>query len=107
MTTGTALRLMILTVTIAITALPAVARDGIPWEALSQDEQNTLRKHRDNWTTIKPGDQQKLRQGARRYLNLPLEKRQAVKRKHHQYEKMSPEERRRLREKYRNKKSKK
>lgn len=105
MAAGTALRLMILAVTLAITALPAAARDGIPWDALSQDEQNTLRRYQDNWSTIKPGEQKKLRHGAQRYLDLPPEKRQAVKRKHHQYEKMSPEERKRLREKYRNKKS--
>ncbi|MGB5340426.1 MAG: DUF3106 domain-containing protein [Gammaproteobacteria bacterium] len=106
MTATTALRLMLLTVMLASTALPASARDGIPWDALSREEQNALHNYRHNWSAIQPGEQEKLRQGAQRYLDLPPEKRQAVKRKHDQYEKMTPEERKRLRDKYRNKKSK-
>jgi hypothetical protein len=78
------------------------SRDGgVPWGALSGDEQATLKDHRRNWTGYSPAEQQKLHQGARRYLDLPPRERDAVKRKQQQYKKMSPQERERLRENYR------
>jgi hypothetical protein len=74
---------------------------GVPWGALSGDEQATLKDHRRNWTGYSPAEQKKLRQGARRYLDLPPGERDAVKRKQQQYKNMSPQERQQLREKYR------
>jgi hypothetical protein len=74
---------------------------GVPWGALSGDEQATLKDHRRNWTGYSPAEQKKLRQGARRYLDLPPGERDAVKRKQQQYQNMSPQERQQLREKYR------
>jgi len=79
---------------------PAHSESGLPWQALSKDEQSVLVKHREDWSSLSPGQQQKLRNGARQYLQLPPEKRKAVERKHSQFEKMSPEEREKLREKY-------
>lgn len=73
---------------------------GVPWGALSGDEQTTLKDHRRNWTGYSPSEQNKLRQGARRYLDLPPRERDAVKRKQQQYKNMSPQEREQLREKY-------
>ena len=74
---------------------------GVPWGALSGDEQSTLKDHRRNWTGYSAAEQKKLRQGARRYLDLPPRERDAVKRKQQQYKNMSPKEREQLREKYR------
>lgn len=74
---------------------------GVPWGALSGDEQSTLKDHRRNWTGYSAAEQKKLRQGARRYLELPPRERDAVKRKQQQYKNMSPKEREQLREKYR------
>jgi hypothetical protein len=74
---------------------------GVPWGALSGDEQTTLQDHHRNWTGYSPAEQKKLRQGARRYLELPPGERDAVKRKQQQYQNMSPQERQQLREKYR------
>jgi hypothetical protein len=74
---------------------------GMPWGALTGDEQATLKDHRRNWTGYSPAEQNKLRQGARRYLELPPRERDAVKRKQQQYKNMTPQEREQLREKYR------
>ena len=79
----------------------AVVEIGIPWQALSKDEQSVLAKHRADWASLSPAQQRKLRKGARQYLQLPPDKRKAVERKHSQYEKMSPRERDKLRKKYR------
>jgi hypothetical protein len=74
---------------------------GVPWSALSGDEQAALKDHRRNWMNYSPAEQNKLRQGADRYLNLPPKERDAVKRKQQQYKNMSPQEREQLREMYR------
>jgi hypothetical protein len=74
---------------------------GVPWGALSGDEQAALKDYRDKWADYSPAEQNKLRQGARRYLDLPPRDRDAVKRKQQQYKNMSPQEREKLREKYR------
>jgi hypothetical protein len=75
---------------------------GVPWNALSGDEQAALKNYRRNWNAYSPAQQNKLRQGARRYLDLPPRERDAVKRKQQQYRNMSPQEREQLREQYRN-----
>ena len=77
------------------------SRNGVPWSALSADEQAALKDYRRNWTSYSPAEQNKLRQGANRYLNLPPRERDAVKRKQQQYKNMSPQEREQLREQYR------
>jgi len=74
---------------------------GVPWDALSGDEQSALKDHRRKWKAYSPAEQNKLHQGARRYLDLPPQERDAVKRKQQQYRNMSPQEREQLREKYR------
>jgi hypothetical protein len=74
---------------------------GVPWDALSGDEQAALKDHRRNWKAYSPAEQSRLHQGARRYLDLPPQERDAVKRKQQQYRNMSPREREQLREKYR------
>jgi len=96
----TLLASMLLATTLALAAMPAHSESGIPWQALSKDEQSVLVKHRADWSSLSPDQQRKLRSGARQYLQLPAEKRKAVERKHSQYEKMSPKEREKLREKY-------
>ena len=78
-----------------------VQESGVPWGALSSDEQAALKDYRRNWNGYSATEQNKLRQGARRYLDLPPQERDAVKRKQQQYKKMSPQEREQLREKYR------
>lgn len=74
---------------------------GVPWNALSADEQAALKNHHRKWKSYSPAEQNKLHQGARRYLDLPPRERDAVRRKQQQYRNMSPREREQLREKYR------
>jgi len=90
----------LLAAALALTATTAHSESGIPWQALSKEEQSVLAKHRNDWSNLSPDKQQKLRKGARKYLQLPPDKRKAVERKHSQYEKMPPEEREKLRKKY-------
>jgi len=90
----------LLAAALALTATAAHSESGIPWQALSKEEQSVLAKHREDWSSLSPGRQQKLRKGASQYLQLPPDKREAVERKHNQFEKMSPQEREKLREKY-------
>jgi hypothetical protein len=80
---------------------------GVPWGALSQQEQEVLKKHRRSWSGYSSQEQEKLRRGARHYLELSPGERSTVKQKHRQYEKMSPQERDRLREEYRRQKQRK
>ncbi len=80
---------------------------GIPWDALSGQEQDLLKKHRRNWSGYSSKEQEKLRRGARRYLELSPGERKTVKQKRKQYEKLSPQERKRLREEYRSQKQRK
>lgn len=81
-------------------AMPAHAEQGIPWNSLSQDEQETLHKHRKDWPNKSRQEQTRLLRGARKYMELPADKRREVERKRDQYRSMPPEERERLREKY-------
>ena len=76
------------------------ARGDIPWQSLSPEEQQALRRHRGNWDNYSKERQQDMRSGARRYLELPADKRRAVDQQRHKYQNMSPRERQRLREEY-------
>lgn len=90
----------LLAISLGTGSMPAGADQGIPWHSLSKDEQSVLRKHQRNWPDKSRGEQGRLLQGARKYLDLPPEKRKAVERKRDQYQRMSPEEREKLRKKY-------
>ena len=73
---------------------------GIPWNTLSPEEQDILKKHHRNWTGYPTSEQNRLRVGARHYLNLSPNERDKVKRKQNQYREMTPAERKQLRDKY-------
>ena len=78
-------------------------RGDIPWQSLSREEQDALRRHQRSWDDYSTDRQQRMREGAQRYLELPPDKRREVEDQRREYQKMSPEERRRLREEYRRK----
>ena len=73
---------------------------GIPWNALSPEEQDILKKHRRNWTGYPENEQYRLRDGARRYMSLSPNERDRLERKQKQYREMTPAERKKLRDKY-------
>jgi hypothetical protein len=102
---GSPLARLLLAAVLLLSACPAAAQPGIPWDALSDSEQTLLRKYRGSWSGMDAAEQARLRQGARRYLSLPPDKRQAVEREHRQYERLPPRERQRLKEKYRKQKN--
>ncbi len=76
------------------------ANGQIPWQSLSDEEQDALRDYRGRWHDYDSDRQQRMREGARRFHQLPPKKRHEVERKHHEYEQLSPQERRRLRQEY-------
>jgi hypothetical protein len=75
-------------------------RGDIPWQSLSPEEQDALRRYRNQWDGYSSERQQEMRRGAQRYLELPPQKRREVERQRQEYQQMSPEERKRLREEY-------
>jgi len=79
------------------------ARGEIPWQSLSQEEQDALKGHRGKWDGYSSDRQERMRQGTKRYLDLPPDQRRAVDEQRRKYQELTPEERKRLREKYRQK----
>ena len=106
---GTILRLLALVLMLA--GAPAQAdidpyrlylaeRGDIPWESLSREEQQALKRYRGQWEGYSSERQQRLRQGAQRYMDLPPDKRREVEQQRREYEQLSPQERERLRKEY-------
>ena len=81
--------------------LLSAAQGGIPWSALSPEEQKLLRPHYNKWHNYAPQHQQQLREGVHRYLQLSPPEQQQLDRIRGEYQRKSPEERERLREIYR------
>ena len=75
-------------------------RGDIPWESLSPEEQQALKRYRGDWDDYSGDRQQRLRQGAQRYMDLPPDKRRQVEQQRREYEQLSPQERERLRKEY-------
>jgi hypothetical protein len=75
-------------------------RGDIPWQSLSQEEQEALQRYRNQWDSYDGKRQQEMRRGAQRYMELPPQKRREVEQQRNQYQQLTPEERRRLREEY-------
>ena len=75
-------------------------RGDIPWESLSPEEQQALKRDRRDWNDYSGDRQQRLRQGAQRYMDLPPDKRRQVEEQRREYEQLSPRERERLRKEY-------
>jgi hypothetical protein len=78
-------------------------RGEIPWNSLSREEQEALKRHRGEWDGYSGERQRHMREGAQRYLDLPPEKRREVDEQRKHYQQLSPQERERLREEYRRK----
>lgn len=76
------------------------ARGDIPWQSLSPEEQEALRRYRGHWNRYDAEQQRRIREGAQHYLRLPPEKRREIERQQRHYRQLSPEEKRRLREEY-------
>lgn len=101
----------LLVVTVLLAASPVQAqvdpyrlylaqRGDIPWESLSPEEQQALKRYRGDWDDYSGDRQQRLRQGAQRYMDLPPDKRRQVEQQRREYEQLSPQERERLRKEY-------
>lgn len=101
--------------------LPNSAKaEGVAWESLTTQQQETLADVKDGWNDLPPHRQERLSNGAdkwatmspeqreqikrklNRYKNLPPEERARVKERMHQFKQLPPEEREALRERWQN-----
>lgn len=74
---------------------------AVPWDALSPEERAVLQSHRGQWDRYPSAQQERLRQGAQRYLNLSPSERSAVEEQRRRYRALPPERQRSLRDEYR------
>lgn len=84
----------------ALLAAPAYAES---WQNLSPREREVLQPHQRNWDRYPLEQQQRLRHGAQRYLELSPSQREGVREQQQRYRQLTPDEQRRLREEYRGK----
>lgn len=75
--------------------------DGVDWESLSPQQQETLAPMRENWRELPPNRQERLRQGAERWNSLPPEQRNRLQDRMHRYDNLSPDEKGRIKERMR------
>jgi hypothetical protein len=75
--------------------------DGVNWESLSPQQQETLAPMKDDWRELPPNRQERLRQGAERWNSLPPEQRNRLQDRMHRYDNMSREEKARIKERMR------
>ncbi len=80
-------------------------RGDIPWDSLSREEQQALKRYQGQWQEYSGERQQRLREGAQRYMDLPPDKRRQVEQQRREYEQLSPQERERLRKEYQRRRS--
>ncbi len=74
--------------------------EGIPWEALTQQERQVLKPFAGQWDDFTPQRQQRLRKGARRWQEMDAGQRQRIKKRFKRWMELSPESRARIRERY-------
>jgi hypothetical protein len=106
---------------IAAALLPSTVKaEGVAWESLTTQQQETLgdikdgwndlpphrqerlSKGADKWATMSPEQRQQIKQKLNRYKNLPPEEKARVKERMHQFKQLPPEEREALRERWQN-----
>jgi hypothetical protein len=90
---------------IQLIAVLGVLLPGLAWAAswngLSPEERAVLQSHRGQWDRYPPEQQERLRQGAQRYLHLSPAERSAVEEQERRYRALPPERQRSLRDEYR------
>lgn len=86
---------------LALAALPAPPAHAENWQNLSPAERRVLAPYRRNWDRYPLEQQERLRDGARRYLELSPRERAGVREQRRRYRALPPEQQRSLREEYR------
>lgn len=79
--------------------LPSTAKaEGVAWESLSSQQQETLADIKDSWNDLPPHRQERLSKGADKWATMDPEQREQVKQKLNRYKNLSPEEKTRVKE---------
>lgn len=73
---------------------------SIPWQQLTQEEQQVLNKFGDRWDQLPPERQQRLLNGARQWSNMDSDQRSQARQRFQQWQQMKPDEQARLRERF-------
>lgn len=73
---------------------------GVPWDQLSQDEQQVLRPLQDQWDHLPPSRQERLRKGAKRWESLSAEQREKLKERFQRWKELPPERQERIRKRF-------
>ena len=92
--------IILLTGLLLLGAGPARALEPTPWQALSEEEKETLIQHRNQWGKYPPKRQQRLLEGTRRYQQLGPAEQHRMDRARRRFQELPPVERKRLRERY-------
>ena len=53
-----------------------IAKGDVPWQSLSPEEQRELKGYRGNWKNYDTEKQNRIRDGAKRYMHLPPERKE-------------------------------
>jgi Protein of unknown function (DUF3106) len=72
----------------------------IPWQQLTQEEQQVLNKFGDRWDQLPPERQQRLLNGARQWSKMNSDERAQARQRFQQWQQMKPDEQARLRERF-------
>jgi len=86
----------------AILVAPVWAdNEGVPWNSLSRQEQQTLKRFHERWDQLPLERQHRLQKGAERWSKMTPEQRQRVRKKFQRWKKLPPEQRQATRERFR------
>jgi hypothetical protein len=77
-----------------------IARGDIPWQSLSPEEKTELKGYRGDWKNYDADKQNRIRDGAKRYMRLPPERKEKIKQQRKHYRNLPPAEQKRLRDEY-------
>lgn len=74
------------------------ASEALPWDSLSPQEQQTLKRFHNRWEKLPPERQHRLQKGADRWSKLTPGQRRRVRRKFRRWKKLPPEQRQAIRD---------
>src|SRR6185295_694169 len=75
----------------------ARADDGVPWQQLSPEQQQTLQQFKEQWDQLPADRQRQLVEGAERWKSLSPVEREQTKERLQRWQSLEPEDRERMR----------
>lgn len=101
-TTFNVLPALLAVVLIGLGTEGALAAEGRPWDQLTPEQRQMLRKaHEERWNSMSAEEQQRMLKGVERWQKMTPEERERIRAKREKFRSMPPEARERMREKFR------